>query len=158
MTQRDPYSTTDILEPVYRELRELKRHVAALENKSIPTVPTYDPSDFPQDSVEGQLSLSTLDLGEAGAHHFVDGEWWGVWHDAVLTSPWVVANAPLQYMKNMNGRLRLRGSVTGGTVGQPFTTVPIRFAPPRAERYTVSHGLVPAIIEFGTDGSITPLT
>lgn len=160
-SHRDPYSSTDPLEPLYRELKEAKARISQLENKSIPTVPSYDPGNFPQDSVEGQIAVSSLDLGQGGANHYVDGEWWGVWHDGTLLSPWTNVGSPyhpFQYMKDMNGRLRLRGAVTGGTTGQPMASIPTRFVAPHTERYVIAHGLTTSVLEVTPAGLITPLS
>lgn len=72
MKERDPFSTTDALEPVYRELRDLRSEINQLKNKSIPTMPTYDSTGFPQDAVEGQLAVGANDNK---LWRYVNGAW-----------------------------------------------------------------------------------
>ncbi len=157
MPQHDPYSSTDVLDPLYREIRELKRRVDSLENLSIPTMPKYDPNDFPQDSVEGQVALGI----DNTVWIFTNGQWWSAWVNLTLLSPWTAVGGsyhPPQYSRNLQGEPRLRGAATGGSAGQPMGVLPIDFRRPKDQKYVIAKGTTTSVLLIESNGTITPLS
>ncbi len=56
---------------LYKKICKLERQVALLQNNSAPTVPIYDPANFPQDAVEGQIAIGSDD----NLWKYVSGVW-----------------------------------------------------------------------------------
>lgn len=58
---------------VATQMRMLRKRMFQMENNKNPTLPVYDSTNFPQESVQGQVALDkTLKSGWA----YTDGEWW----------------------------------------------------------------------------------
>lgn len=49
----------DYLETLKREIDDLKKRVAKLENQNKPVVPIYNAAQFPIDAVEGQIVIAS---------------------------------------------------------------------------------------------------
>lgn len=60
-----------IINDIYKQIDVLARRIERLQNNAAPTVPIYDPTNFPQDAVEGQIALGTDD----SAWKFFNGTW-----------------------------------------------------------------------------------
>lgn len=156
MPQKDPDSSTDILGPVYRRINELQKQVDSLQNLSIPTVPTYDPDNFPQDSVDGQLAI-----GIDNVLRFYNGRWWDTWHQDALTAPWVWLGSPYfhpAYKMGLDGNLRFRGALTGGAANDPIWHLPLTHRPSNDQTYVVGIGTSAGLINVrASDGAVYPL-
>src|SRR6266576_693391 len=56
---------------VWNFVRDLAAQIKGIDNGAQPTVPVYDPAQFPLNAVEGQLALGT----DGSAYKYQDGTW-----------------------------------------------------------------------------------
>jgi hypothetical protein len=64
-------ASEQIINDIYKQIDVLARRIERLQNNAAPTVPIYDPTNFPQDALEGQIALGTDD----NAWKFWNGVW-----------------------------------------------------------------------------------
>ena len=65
-------------------------------------------------------------------------------------------DSPVQFCMDESGRIRLRGRISGGTVGTVAFTLPEGFHPPQPQTYVLANGTTGyANCEIGTDGTVT---
>lgn len=69
MAERRP--DRDEWDRIQRQIEDLQTKVTALQNNARPTVPVYDPGQFPINPIEGQIALGTDEL----AYKYQNGVW-----------------------------------------------------------------------------------
>lgn len=139
--------------------KRLDMIIAASKQATMPTYPslaTPNPGDLPDDPIQGQVAISGDD---DSVWIYSGGAWRDGWHDAVLINGWGSVGDPYhpgQYSRSLQGKLRFRGAIDGGSPGSIAFYLPESYWPAKNERYVIAHGSTPTVMEVASvDGGVT---
>jgi hypothetical protein len=75
----------DTYDVLFKRIVKLENEVKRLKNVSAPTVPIYDPTNFPQDAINGQVAIGSDDT----AWKYVNDAWSEIGGGGGLTAEWM---------------------------------------------------------------------